>query len=795
MIGTTLNQRFSLEKELGRGGMGAVYRATDLLLQRAVAIKVLTDGGATDLGKQIRLEAQILARLVHDNVVRLYDFGEFEGTSFLVMEEVVGTSYLRRWRELALVERLKIIAQVAEALDYAHHQGVIHRDVKPGNVLLTTANQAKLSDFGLSTTEEHADETRTIRGTPHYMSPEQAQGKRLDHLTDLYSLGVMLYESASGSVPYSGKSMAVIAQHVNASPEPPRSRNQAISANLEAIILKMMAKDPFRRPSSGAAVAEAIRDEIEQELARQGSNIPPVRLEGNGLAPTEEIAAGGLAETRPLFPSTLALSRTIATAPTSATAEGSASQVMLTSVQTDPIVLTPDQRFLCGHYLAYLLGGSRRQGIFLRRPLDPRNADRARLVLAMSAIMVEDGSEESIARAARLLEERVDVRPSLSPVVVAKYLASRDTAPKRKKFRQYRKRLLEASPYAQKHMCDAKGVLNPGMIPANYDDLRKLAPEQIDVDGELVAHWNHIAEVWRSDSQFRKAVLTYATRNAASNPASLELWPEVVYPLIERARWQRRLRTRTEALWDNVCERVLQVPDAGVRMDRAIHASVPSQVVQQIDLALNAFDDEPLLDDPGTADSRSQSFGEQSIRLGDGAAMIEELTSHSGPVQKDQVYLMSPDPARFLLGELRELWQEAVTALRTPASKSGHRLIPVGPYRLVVIPSIRGRSAGQVVIQGMHNKQIEMLTPSIRFGGSPHRPIVAVWVYEDQSLAITYLDFRGHENFILWDAASAQQENFADAAALNHALFDIGLEIPDQLDCALTKRFRPKNPV
>ena len=135
-IGSTLNQRFTLEKELGRGGMGAVYRAVDQVLGRSVAIKTLKDPGGEDVGKRIRLEAQILARLVHDNIVRLYDFGESDHIYFLVMEEVEGSSFSKRWRNLPIVERMRVCAQVAEALNYAHHQGVIHRDVKPANVLL-----------------------------------------------------------------------------------------------------------------------------------------------------------------------------------------------------------------------------------------------------------------------------------------------------------------------------------------------------------------------------------------------------------------------------------------------------------------------------------------------------------------------------------------------------------------------------------------------------------------------------------------------------------------------------------
>src|SRR4029078_10494520 len=129
--------------------------ATDQLLQRAVAIKVLKELSGEEVGKRIRLEAQILARLLHDNVVRLYDFGIADGTYYLVMEEVDGSSFQKRWKRITLPERLRILAQVADALDYAHHQGVIHRDVKPANILLTSTDQPKLSDFGLSMTSQH----------------------------------------------------------------------------------------------------------------------------------------------------------------------------------------------------------------------------------------------------------------------------------------------------------------------------------------------------------------------------------------------------------------------------------------------------------------------------------------------------------------------------------------------------------------------------------------------------------------------------------------------------------------
>ena len=286
VIGTTLNGRFTLDRELGRGGMGAVYRATDTVLQRPVAIKVLKEKAGEEVGPKIRLEAQILARLLHENIVRIYDFGESGGVYYFVMEEVDGGSFHRRSRELDIPGRFALIAQVADALDYAHHQGVIHRDVKPANVLMTQGGSARLSDFGLSVLMDGAQESGMIRGTPHYMSPEQAKGKRLDHRTDLYSIGVMLYESVTGVPPFTGPAMGVIASHAGATPDPPRSRNPAVSAATEAMILGLLRKSPDDRPASGAAVASAIRALLADDpTLRPGAAIEAPGVDSRSTSP------------------------------------------------------------------------------------------------------------------------------------------------------------------------------------------------------------------------------------------------------------------------------------------------------------------------------------------------------------------------------------------------------------------------------------------------------------------------------------------------------------------------------
>ena len=626
-IGTTLNQRFLLDRELGRGGMGAVYSATDQLLERKVAIKVLKEQSGEEVGKKLRLEAQIAARLLHENVVRIYDFGQADSTYYLVMEEVNGTSYSKRWRHVALAERLNVLALVADALDYAHHQGVVHRDVKPANVLLTASDVAKLSDFGLSinTFASVEEKAGIVRGTPHYMSPEQTRGGRLDFRTDLYSLGVMIYESATGGVPFTGPSVSIMSQHYSVVPDRPRSRNRAISEDLESLIVSLLAKRPTDRPASGGSVAQVLRQEAERarDTAGAGSG------EAVSIATTAGFKAPSLTEPMPAStgsgangpsaPSNAAVERTVAAdpagsmttgatspAPVSATISATKGAVaqpagpprraatvagtggmlalvrsplvrrMLELVLAEPILLTPEERFLHGHYLAYLLSGSRRRGLFLRRPLEPRNADRARLLLGVTYAIMADATDEAIGEAAALLDQRIEVRTFLSPIVMSKYLSCRESPARRKLFRQTRKAIGDQSAYAQKKMLDRQGVLNPGLMPQKLTDLVLLAPARTEVDDILVERWNRVTDVWRNQPEFRTAVLRYATANAHRDPASTGLWPEVVYPLIERARWHRRIRGRTEAIWDYISGKILHVADAGVVLDRAIDRVVPA---------------------------------------------------------------------------------------------------------------------------------------------------------------------------------------------------------------------------
>ncbi len=676
MIGTTLNGRFTLEKELGRGGMGAVYRARDSVLERSVAIKVLKDLTGEEVGRKIRLEAQILARLVHENVVRLYDFSADDQTYYFIMEEVDGSSFAKRLKKLTLSDRLRVVAQTADALDYAHRQGVIHRDVKPANVLLTASDTAKLSDFGLSLLSDATQESGIVRGTPHYMSPEQAKGKKLDHRTDLYALGIILYECVAGVPPFAGPVMMVLAQHINAEARSLRDQVPEVSLPLEALITNLMAKNPGDRPGSGREVADRLRalilagatgggDSATQPLAEAsapsvGSSGGPPSMAGSGRS--------GSAAAAPAPSSAMAVGpRSEALAP-SAKVGRDLARSLIDAITAEPVALSPDERYLHGHYLAYLLGGSRRRGFLLRRPLDPLNADRARLLLAMTALTLPDAPPEiDVEGVAPLLEARPDVRPLLGPTILAKYLAQRDTPGKRKRFRQLRQQLRLASPYAAESMSDAQGVLNPGLMPQVLEDLRRLAPERTEVDDLLVERWNKVTEVWRGKPEFRLAVLKYATKSAWRDPASVEIWPEVVYPLIERARRQRQLRSGTEAFWDAVCGSILHVGDAGVRLDKAIRVAVPAQVVRELDISLARIVDEAVVEiepqsveaepPPGPADAEAAG-----LRMGISAASFHDLKVDQPT--RNFVRLINPDPLRLNLGELREMWKDAIAGMK-----------------------------------------------------------------------------------------------------------------------------------
>jgi serine/threonine protein kinase len=244
MLGTLLNNRYHLEAQLGKGGMGVVYRAYDTLLERTVAVKILgTEGLGTEGRARLLREARAAAQLNHPNIVGIYDAGEAAGKSFIVMELVEGAS-LHDSRPETLGEILRIAGQVCAALEHAHANGIIHRDLKPENILIATNGTAKLSDFGLARSlASRLTSEGSIVGTVFYLAPELAMGEPADGRADLYALGVMLYELCTGQLPFAADDpLAVISQHLYAPVVPPRAIQPNLPAALDALIMRLLAK-------------------------------------------------------------------------------------------------------------------------------------------------------------------------------------------------------------------------------------------------------------------------------------------------------------------------------------------------------------------------------------------------------------------------------------------------------------------------------------------------------------------------------------------------------------------------
>ena len=277
MIGTTLQNRYRLDAELGHGGMGVVYRAHDTLLNRTVAVKVLSES-SVESGGHARLlrEARAAAQLNHSNIVSVYDAGETPHAPFIVMEFVEGQSLYERPPH-TLAETLSIARQICAALDHAHAHGIIHRDLKPENVVIAPDGSAKLMDFGLARSNADARLTTdgAILGTVFYLAPEQAQGQEVDGRADLYALGVMLYEMTTGSLPFDGDPVSVLARHIQAPPAPPRTLRPDLPPALESVILKLLAKKPADRFASAREVAAALAEAAEGRATTVVSPSPP----------------------------------------------------------------------------------------------------------------------------------------------------------------------------------------------------------------------------------------------------------------------------------------------------------------------------------------------------------------------------------------------------------------------------------------------------------------------------------------------------------------------------------------
>ena len=278
---TMLSNRYQIREELGRGGMGVVYRASDTLLGREVAIKVVSKSDLDTQGRaRLMSEAQAAARLNHPGIITVYDVGEADGLPFIVMELIEGKPLNAFEAELAVV--LAYCAQVCEALEAAHGQGIIHRDLKPENVLVTSSGTVKLMDFGLARQAEAPRLTTdgAVVGTVSYMAPELLTGSEPTAQSDLYALGVMLYEFATGRPLFEGGDMVQqLTQHLYATVVPPSTINPAIPDELENLILRLLEKQPGARPKSAAEVG-AILSRLAVDRPYVTSDAQPVEPVG-----------------------------------------------------------------------------------------------------------------------------------------------------------------------------------------------------------------------------------------------------------------------------------------------------------------------------------------------------------------------------------------------------------------------------------------------------------------------------------------------------------------------------------
>jgi serine/threonine-protein kinase len=259
------DRRYAIDQELGRGGMGVVYRATDRVLERPVALKELPAFAATDavLAQRFRQEAKALARLTHPNIVQVYDLVEDGSRLWMALELIEGgdvSSAIGERGRLPASEVARIGIQMAAGLGYAHGKGVIHRDVKPANVLVTADGLAKLADFGIARLIGSAGHTAPgqVYGSPHYLSPEQASGGAADERSDVYSMGAALFEMLTGEPPFVGEALAILSQHISREVPSIRGRAGDVPAGLEDVVLRMLAKRPEDRPRDMAEAARLL---------------------------------------------------------------------------------------------------------------------------------------------------------------------------------------------------------------------------------------------------------------------------------------------------------------------------------------------------------------------------------------------------------------------------------------------------------------------------------------------------------------------------------------------------------
>ncbi|MBI5889178.1 MAG: serine/threonine protein kinase [Nitrosomonadales bacterium] len=286
--------RYEIVGELGQGAMGVVYKATDPLIDRIVAIKTITLSLAMEEREEYEArfyqEAKAAGRLSHPNIVTIYDVGRCGDIAYIAMEFLQGRELrdmLNDEKLLPVDQVIDIVAQVAQGLAYAHEHGIIHRDIKPSNIMVGRDGHVKITDFGIARMASAAVRTQTgmVLGSPKYMSPEQVMGKLTDQRSDVFSLGVMLYEMLTGNPPFLGENVnAIMYQTLNAIPQPPSSLNVAVPDMLNFIVAKALAKDVEHRYQNAGDLANDLRAcrgamprgmVVPEVLRSAGSALPP----------------------------------------------------------------------------------------------------------------------------------------------------------------------------------------------------------------------------------------------------------------------------------------------------------------------------------------------------------------------------------------------------------------------------------------------------------------------------------------------------------------------------------------
>jgi predicted Ser/Thr protein kinase len=263
--------RYEILGELGRGAMGVVYRAKDPLIGRTVAVKTIqlseegTGMSHAQLAERFQTEARAAGLLTHPNIVVIYDVGESDGVYYITMELLNGRSLqsmLDSGEKFPLLRLLRITEQICSALEFAHHHNVVHRDIKPANIMLTGDDLVKITDFGTAMILQYgASQQTSAMGTPSYMSPEQIKGKAVDGRTDIFSLGVMLYEMTTGQKPFRGQDIATVLYHIlNEEPVPPHQLNPSIPLGVSSTILKALTKSPHLRYDSCRELLEDLKN-------------------------------------------------------------------------------------------------------------------------------------------------------------------------------------------------------------------------------------------------------------------------------------------------------------------------------------------------------------------------------------------------------------------------------------------------------------------------------------------------------------------------------------------------------